>query len=262
MIPRAHIIAWRQVAPWVSDAQVEQDLIICRALVAIFENALLSKQLAFRGGTALHKLYCQPSKRYSEDIDLVQITAGPIGPILDNLQETLNIFLGAPKRKQTEDAVALNYRMESEGTPVVPMKLKIEINTREHEAYHGYTKKMFSVESRWYSGSCKITTFTLEELLATKVRALYQRRKGRDLFDLWLGLTEGRADAAVVIKIFKKYMQAENNKVFQKEFEKNLEDKMKHPGFSNDLKPLLSANINYDDHAAFKLVCREIVSRL
>jgi predicted nucleotidyltransferase component of viral defense system len=142
VIPRAHIIAWRQVAPWVSDAQVEQDLIISRALVAIFENALLSKQHSFRGGTALHKIYCKPAKRYSEDIDLVQIAAGSIGPILDNLQETLNIFLGVPKRKQTEDAAALNYRLESEGPPVVPMKLKIEINTREHEAYRGYNWKI------------------------------------------------------------------------------------------------------------------------
>jgi hypothetical protein len=38
VIPKAHIVAWRQVAPWVSDAQVEQDLIMSRALVAIFEN--------------------------------------------------------------------------------------------------------------------------------------------------------------------------------------------------------------------------------
>ncbi len=45
---------------------------------------------------------------------------------------------------------------------------------------------------------CEVTTFQQEELLATKVRALYQRRKGRDLFDLWLGLTAGKADAAKV----------------------------------------------------------------
>jgi hypothetical protein len=33
MIPKADILAWRQAAPWVSDAQVEQDLIISRVLV-------------------------------------------------------------------------------------------------------------------------------------------------------------------------------------------------------------------------------------
>ena len=83
MIPKADIVAWRHVAPWVSDAQVEQDLIIGRALVSMLKDAFLSEQLAFRGGTALHKLYFNPARRYSEDIDLVQIVQGPIGGLLD-----------------------------------------------------------------------------------------------------------------------------------------------------------------------------------
>jgi predicted nucleotidyltransferase component of viral defense system len=57
MIPRAYINEWRSHAPWRSDAQVEQDLIICRALLEIFSHPLLAQQLVFRGGTALHKLF-------------------------------------------------------------------------------------------------------------------------------------------------------------------------------------------------------------
>ena len=63
---------------WVTSEMVEQDLIICCALISIFSDEFLASQLAFRGGTALHKLYLQPQPRYSEDIDLVQITPGPI----------------------------------------------------------------------------------------------------------------------------------------------------------------------------------------
>lgn len=51
MISRAHITAWRAVAPWSTDAQVEQDLILSRALVQIFSEATLRNQLAFRGET-------------------------------------------------------------------------------------------------------------------------------------------------------------------------------------------------------------------
>jgi len=189
VIPKADIVAWRRFAPWVNDAQVEQDLIISRALVAIFQSPLLAEGLAFRGGTALHKLYFDIPRRYSEDIDLVQIIPAPIGQVIDTLQEFLNGFLGVPRRKQTEQSVILTYRMESEGPPVVQMRLKVEINTREHFAVDGYHKQHFAVESRWFKGECEITTYTLEELLATKLRALYQRRKGRDLFDLWLGVT-------------------------------------------------------------------------
>jgi hypothetical protein len=53
LIPRDYITEWRAQAPWVQDIQVEQDLVICRALVEIFSHPVLSKALAFRGGTAL-----------------------------------------------------------------------------------------------------------------------------------------------------------------------------------------------------------------
>jgi len=129
------------------------------------------RNVSFRGGTALHKLYFNPARRYSEDIDLVQIVPGPIGGLLDALQAVLNVFLGEPRRKQKERSVTLTYRVESEGPPVVPLRLKVEINTREHFTVLGFCKRPFNVRSRWFTGECEVTTFELEELLATKVRA-------------------------------------------------------------------------------------------
>ena len=61
MISRPYIAQWREYAPWKEFAQVEQDLIISRALVAIFADDFLRENLAFRGGTALHKLYLNPA---------------------------------------------------------------------------------------------------------------------------------------------------------------------------------------------------------
>ncbi len=87
MIPRDYITEWRAQAPWVFDLQVEQDLVISRALVAIFSHPLLSKSLALRGGTALYKLYIKPPARYSEDIDLVQINAEPVGPLMGAMRD-------------------------------------------------------------------------------------------------------------------------------------------------------------------------------
>ena len=96
MIPRDFITEWRANAPWVQDFQVEQDLVICRALVEIFSHPLLKVSLAFRGGTALNKIYIQPPARYSEDLDFV-ITAinvqrevgGPLAEILDTISFTI-----------------------------------------------------------------------------------------------------------------------------------------------------------------------------
>jgi hypothetical protein len=51
VIPRDYITEWRSQVPWVEDVQVEQDLVICRALVNIYTHPVLSRTLAFRGGT-------------------------------------------------------------------------------------------------------------------------------------------------------------------------------------------------------------------
>ena len=56
MIPRSAITHWNKQVPWEDIANVEQDLIITRALTDIFSDEFLASELAFRGGTALHKL--------------------------------------------------------------------------------------------------------------------------------------------------------------------------------------------------------------
>ena len=56
MIPRDYITEWRGQAPWVQDFQVEQDLIISKALINIFSHPLLRDTLAFRGGITFDPL--------------------------------------------------------------------------------------------------------------------------------------------------------------------------------------------------------------
>lgn len=262
MIPTADIIAWRTQHPWISNAQVEQDLIICRAVVELFSRSALQEQLAFRGGTALHKFFLKPASRYSEDIDLVQMKPGAIGSVMDGIHAALDSWLVEPKRVQGEGNVTLTYRFNSEMSPVVPLKLKIEINTREHFTVLGLKQEKFMVESRWFKGQALIPTFSLEELLGTKLRALYQRRKGRDLFDLWLGLKQGNAKASAVVKIFQKYIADEGNSISQKEFGQNLEQKMKYPGFLSDLPPLLRPGVQYDMQEAYHVVKKELIALL
>jgi Nucleotidyl transferase AbiEii toxin, Type IV TA system len=131
MIPQAYITEWSKNVPWQTNEQVEQDLVICRALVAIFSNDQLLKSVAFRGGTALHKLFLYPQPRYSEDIDLVQINNEQFGPIIDQLRKTLS-FLGKPKIKQKENKNTIIFRFDSEFPPVQSLRLKVETNCREH----------------------------------------------------------------------------------------------------------------------------------
>lgn len=73
MSPRANITAWRIATPWPDNTQVEQDLLLSRALVAMHQRPAVAEHAVFRGGTALHKLFFDQPGCYSEDIDLKKI---------------------------------------------------------------------------------------------------------------------------------------------------------------------------------------------
>ena len=262
MIPAADITAWRTSHPWADDAQVEQDLTISRALVELFRHPLLQRQLLFRGGTALHKLYLAPASRYSEDIDLVQAEAGPIGDVISAIRSVLDPWLGEPKRLPGPSVLQLLYRYDTELPPRRRMRLKVEINTSEHFSVFGADSQPFTVNSRWFAGECTLQTYKLEELLGTKMRALYQRRKGRDLFDLWEGLTRGQARPTEIVRCFAAYMQHGGLTVSRREYSLNLEKKLADGRFQTDLPPLLRTGVHYNPAEAHALVDRELLARL
>jgi predicted nucleotidyltransferase component of viral defense system len=262
MIPRDYITEWRTQAPWVRDFQIEQDLIICRALVAIFGHRLLAKSLAFRGGTALYKLYLKPAARYSEDIDLVQVNAEPAGPLMTALREVLDPWLGKPQWKQTEGRVTFVYRLDSEDTPPLRLRLKVEINSREHFSVYGLTEFPFAVSSRWFEGEAGITTYSFDELLGTKMRALYQRKKSRDLFDLAVALERGTVDPARIVAAFTRYMDHSGRRVSRAEFEQNMHAKLRDPRFGADIGPLLAHGFEWDSVGAAARVQLHLIERL
>jgi predicted nucleotidyltransferase component of viral defense system len=262
MIPQANITAWRASAPWPDDAQVEQDLVLSRAVVELFSVSDLADAIALRGGTSLNKLFIDPPARYSEDIDLVQSKPGKIGPILDAIRDKLDSWLGKPSRSRAVGCTALVYRFESEIAPVRPLRLKIEINTREHFTVMGFHRPKLSVRNPWFSGGADVTTYQLDELLGTKLRALYQRRKGRDLFDLWLCLSRKLIDPDQAARCFLKYMEHEGHRASRAQFEQNLHEKERDPEFMGDIAPLLNAVITYDPAEAIGLVRRKLIERI
>ncbi len=262
MIPQANITAWRATAPWADDAQVEQDLVLSRATVELFADEDLKAKIAMRGGTSLHKLFLQPPYRYSEDIDLVQTEAGPIGPVLDAIRAELDPWLGNPKRDRGPGTFTLTYRFESEIPPVRPMRLKIEINTREHFALLGLSPRELNVTNPWFTGQSEVVTFEPDELLATKLRALYQRRKGRDLFDLWLCLEQRLINPQRLVECFAEYMDREGHPITRAQFEQNLHDKESDPAFLSDIEPLLRPDLSYDAAAAIVVVKESLIKLL
>jgi predicted nucleotidyltransferase component of viral defense system len=263
MIPRRYIEEWKRYAPWPDNAQVEQDLIIERAIVEIFSDEVLRFNLAFRGGTAFHKLYLKPQVRYSEDIDLVQTKDGSIGPLFDKLRERLAFFGAKPKIEQSKHNNSIIYRFESEIAPVVNMRLKVEINTREHFNVLGLKEMDFAVNNSWFTGSCQLVTFELEELFGTKLRALYQRKKSRDLFDLYWAYRHHKMDSGKVFHCYREYMQFVVDKSpSSNEFILNMEDKMKDKEFTDDIHFILRPGIEYDNEKAYEFIKTELLEKI
>lgn len=262
MIPRDYITEWRTYAPWIQDLQVEQDLVISRSLVDIFSHKYLHNALAFRGGTALYKLHVKPPARYSEDIDLVQTRGEPAGPMMEALRAVLDPLLGKPQWKQTDGRITFIYRYNSEDAPPIPLRLKVEINSREHFALYGFKQIPFTVTSRWFTGNCNICSYELDELLGTKLRALYQRKQGRDLFDLATALQYAAVNPGRVAEAFSEYVNRDGCRVTRAQFEKNMAEKVGDHEFRGDIGPLLASGFTWDIDEAARLVLGEFIARL
>lgn len=241
MIPLAYIRKWSEVAPWSLESQVAQDLVLSRILVELFSDPVLSKELAFRGGTALHKLYVQPPSRYSEDLDFVRVNTGAIGNVISNIREKLDYWLGKPSTKRNQGLFTLFYEFKAEEISENRKRIKIEINTREHASLFDLCHKKLRIENPWFSGTANIVTYCLEELMGTKLRAFYQRKKGRDLFDLAIVLKSfSNLDTKKIIESFNYYLDKQKLKISKAEFEKNLFEKLSDRMFAQDVYPLLN----------------------
>jgi len=269
MIPTMNIVAWSHTAPWPEDRQVEQDLVICRALVEISNDDFLSKELRFRGGSALNKLHFPKPYRYSEDIDLTRTTEGPVGPIVERLRAVLEPWMGRGHYDLGEIGPRLTFTMKAEDENASqPIRVKVEIATRERTAHDGAKIVPFEVKNPWFTGKAEIVTFSREEILATKLRALLQRDKGRDLVDLAKAVALfPDLDAAHAVNLFGKYLKAAGQAISRAEAEERMWAKLDDPTFLADVPPLLAADEaeEFDskaERAAFVTVFTELIKRI
>lgn len=260
MIPIDFIERWAEFAPWKTKDLIEQDLIIEKALVELYKKPLIRKNLAFKGGTALNKLFVKPQARYSEDIDFALVNRVRIGKTLDQLRDALDPWLGKPIYKHTKFSFKLFYPYLSVLNE--KMKLKVEINLTTYEQIFGLQYKAFGHDSSYFSGSSTITTFELDELMGTKLKALYQRNKSRDLFDIWLVLTKKLVNLDRVIESFLFYTKMEGTPVSRAQFEANMYAKKHSQEFRKDMSLLFAQGVSWNIDEAFALIEKHIYHRL
>jgi len=222
------------------------------------ERPYLGEELIFRGGTCLYKLHAPRPLRYSEDLDYVRRTGGGIAEVT-RAATALGETLGMEVRTQIGEHPKIYLRAPFESGSA-RMRIKIEINTFERSPAREPVRLPYAVDSMWFAGSADVATFTLAELVGTKLRALYQRLKGRDLFDLWLAMTQLGVDAAEIVDAFAPYRPAGYTAGLA---ERNLRDKLPRAAFRNDLNALVTEwPDGYDLDEAAELVITELFARL
>jgi len=157
----------------------------------------------------------------------------------------------------------LVFKVLSTFNPSISIRLKIEINCKEHFSVLGLNEIPFEVKNSWFNGSCKIITYHLDELIGTKLRALYQRKKGRDLFDLFIALRSPTINSENVLKCYREYMSfSEGSSPSSSLFILNLEEKIKEEVFLNDIKALLRPTIKYNAIEAFEFVKSTLIEKI
>jgi hypothetical protein len=108
----------------------------------------------------------------------------------------------------------------------------------------------------------RVETYELDELLGTKLRALYQRKQARDLFDLEIALTRLPVEPQRIVAAFLEYMVRDGHPITRAQVEQNLALKMRDGAFLADLSPLLATGEAWDPIAAEALISERLVTLL
>jgi hypothetical protein len=257
VIAEAYVTHWASGAPWPTRTQVEQDLLLSRLVCEIANHPYLGEELIFRGGTCLHKLHLSQARRYSEDLDYVRSSSGGIADFTRAVTD-LGAALGFTVR--TKISANPKVYLVADSADGLRMRIKIEVNTRERSPIDPAVHLPFEVSSPWWSGVAQVRTFSTRELMATKIRALFERDKGRDLFDLWLALTEIGLTGEDLLAVFAPY---HSPSITAGAAVANLRRKLTTTTFREDLDPFVAAlPPGYDIDSAAEFVIAEVLSKI
>ena len=229
-----------------------------------------------RGGTLLHKVRLAPAARYSEDVDLVVVGERPESHVKKGLVRVLEDVLGKPKtfswdqvflalrnRVQPSRILRLNYEI-APAAALAPLAVKIEANVNERQPFLPLQKGRFEFDFRGEHQAVPIIGYDIAELLGTKMRALFQREKGRDLFDLYWALMHANPAVitANVIRAFEHYLKRENTVPRRGDFLQALEHRMANRGFRQDITSLLRKGITFNMDEAQMVVQQRLLNQL
>jgi predicted nucleotidyltransferase component of viral defense system len=181
-------------------ASVEKDYVMGWLLWAIASNRALSSNLVLKGGNCLRKVYFADT-RFSDDLDFTAYRIDPADAFRQHLQAVCSAVSSAAgiefdqsrlvvdsKKTPDPDCQALDGRVYFKGfagDSSLTMRIKFDVTdyeriilpVQQHPILHGYSDALMV-------GQVRVPTYSLEEVLAEKLRSWIQRTRSRDLFDV------------------------------------------------------------------------------
>ncbi|MCC2666315.1 MAG: hypothetical protein K0S63_231 [Gammaproteobacteria bacterium] len=236
---------------------VEKDYVLSWVLYGISQHPKLSKWL-FKGGTCLKKCYFE-TYRFSEDLDFT-VPSGAIynkDEIKDALNEVANIVyeqvgINLKSREiEVEESINKNNKKTytAKFTYVGPLNLpsraqqrvKFDITDDEIILDSPDIREVFHFYSDAPSAPAKITCYSVNEILAEKTRAIYERQgRARDIYDVvninrsfreYVDIKKARHSLKEKFK-FKALAEPSVDSIFSKidfgQLKANWEDQLKH----------------------------------
>ena len=230
----------------------ELDYRLVKTLQALYSDDFLSKRLCMKGGTAINKLYLGETSRLSVDLDFNHL--GSKEEVLKEKRAVRELIMELLKKQDNSYDVhyerpygltRIKARYKTVGGP--DQNFKIEISHVERFPIISPVKKKIKTPD----GLADIVTYTLEELTATKLRALLERFKGRDIYDLFF-ISRLKPDSKIIRKMFLYYFYR-SRKVFNpKVHYENIIKRYESGNYIDDVTDFIKPTVTFDLTAAAK----------
>jgi len=175
---------------------IEKDYIIGWLLWGIGSNLRLSASWVFKGGTCLKKCYLE-TYRFSEDLDFTVLPGGPVKPgeVEPLLQEIfgriyecsgINFREKPPFIRMRPDGRSAEGRVYYRGPRNAPdfARIKIDLTTAEQVIRPTVPRQISHPYPDQFPVPSTVSCYSFEELLAEKLRAMGERSRPRDLYDI------------------------------------------------------------------------------
>ena len=173
----------------------EKDYFLTLVLRLIAESSL-GNTIIFKGGTAIHHCYLD-QYRFSEDLDF-SANQKPL-----TLEAMRAVFASTDylkiKKEYCSGATVKIKKLQYTGPLVQPNSLKVEIDFLQNVLL---PPQIMPYKNVW-GIDCKVRVMDIKEIAAEKIRAMSDRARYRDFYDLFLLLEKYPLDLTEIIGYIK-----------------------------------------------------------